>query len=90
MGKIKSMQLKCTIKLQNFFYDLNNKFSKVLEYCTKTLQAAGIRGKWTEEQPRSQCVKLGTYAALELGDINSANKRIAVLFRSDPDRSHSL
>ena len=88
-GKNKKHAAKVYYKIANFFYGLNNKFSKVLEYCTKTLQAAGIRGKWTEEQPRSQCVKLGTYAALELGDINSANKRIAVLFRSDPDGSHS-
>ena len=89
-GKNKKHAAKVYYKIAKFFYDLNNKFSKVLEYCTKTLQAAGIRGKWTEEQPRSQCVKLGTYAALELGDINSANKRIAVLFRSDPDGSHSF
>ena len=79
-GKNKKHAAKVYYKIANFFYGLNNKFSKVLEYCTKTLQAAGIRGKWTEEQPRSQCVKLGTYAALELGDINSANKRMLSCF----------
>jgi tetratricopeptide (TPR) repeat protein len=79
---------KIYYKIAKYYYDLKNQFSKVLEYCTKTLQLTGVRGKWTEKQERSQCVILGTMSALELGDIASANKRVAVIFRSDPDNQH--
>ena len=60
-------------------------WSKVLQSCTKCLQACGTRGQWSESQDRAQCVLLGAHAALELGDINSANKRMSVVLRSDPD-----
>ena len=81
---------KIYYKIAKYYYDLKNKFSKVLEYCTKTLRATGVRGTWSETQDRSQCILLGTMAALELGDIASANKRVAVIFRSDPDNTHSF
>ena len=61
------------------------KWSKVLTKTSQCVQAAGTRGVWEEHHERSKCVVMAARAALELGDVNSANKRLSIILRAAPE-----
>ena len=71
-------------------YAEEEQYSLALQTTANVLKATGSKGKWKDTHARTKAVLLAHRMSLELGDIESASKKLSVALRADPNNCDSI